>query len=90
MADIVNDCKMNPATFFEKLASCARIDPVTEEIYLNVYCYSVDCEDAESPLACDYPPTDHEQYCADNYFTTDSCGHLALKINWCDKELDQI
>jgi len=85
-----SDCQIMGATFFEKLASCARIDPVTEEIYMNTVCYYVDCEDAESPFTCDMNITDHEQWCADNFFTTDSCGHVALKLNVCEKLQDVI
>lgn len=77
-----------PATFFEKLASSARVDPVTGDTYLNTICYYVDCEDSTSPFTCDMNITDHEQWCADNFFATDSCGNLGLKIGGCEKILD--
>lgn len=83
-----SECQVMHGTFFEKLASSVRVDPVTGDKYLNTICYYVDCEDAESPFTCDMNITDHEQWCADNLFGTDSCGHLGLKMAICEKLFD--
>jgi hypothetical protein len=85
-----SDCQVMSGTFFEKLAQTGRIDPITGDIFMNTYCYYVDCEDMESPLACEFNITDHEQWCADNFFTLDSCGYLAFKMGVCEKLFDVI
>jgi len=83
-----SDCQVMTGTFFERLASCARIDPDTGDIFINIICYEVDCEDdPESPFACEMNITDHEQWCADNFFALDDCDHLALKLNYCGKTI---
>jgi hypothetical protein len=84
-------CGANPTDFFTMLASCGRIDPDSGDIYVNTACYWVDCEDAEAAIDCNNgAPVDPERFCAANFFTVDSCGHLAFKIGMCEKLLDEI
>lgn len=88
MGQIVQSgCGLPPATFFEMLASCARVDTVTGDIYLNTLCYTPSCSH-DAAIECGNVPSDLEQFCASNLFALDNCGHLALKIGNCTRELE--
>lgn len=75
-------CAIMPPTLLEALASCLVKDS-DGNVFLNVICYSGDCNDFTPPFDCDDAP-DLEAFVLKNSFGLDVCGNLALKMRVCD------
>ena len=71
-----------PATFAELLAASAR-KAADGTVFLNVVLVTPDTCDCDPYIDCDNAGMSPDEV-AVNLFTTDNCGHTALKIGNCD------
>ena len=77
-----DNCGIMPATFAELLAASAR-KAADGTVFLNVVLITPETCDCDPFIDCDTAGMSPDEVAA-NLFTTDNCGHLALKIGNCD------
>ena len=80
MTDYNTACTEAPETFMQLLARCVVL--YDGAYYINVASVSGDCDDLHAFWTCSNNHITPERALAENVFATDSCGNLALKINY--------